>query len=148
MKTVMNTAGGSTQKAMDAAFCLLSTRNLSTVNMVADAIPVMMGLKNQDRMMGTTPLYGGNCEGSGVAHCTAELPAKTKAKPMMPPTADVIQQGPILPHNTPQRTTVSSDDNNVSLPLIASACMYLGNYIPSFSYLHDQLELHAPPQQH
>lgn len=55
MNSVMNTAIGSTQKTRLRAFCLLMTHVLTRKKMRADAQAVRMGLKNQDRMIGTTP---------------------------------------------------------------------------------------------
>lgn len=55
MNSVMNTAIGSTQKTRLRAFCRLMTHVLTRKKMRADAQAVRMGLKNQDRMIGTTP---------------------------------------------------------------------------------------------
>lgn len=55
MNSVMNTAIGSTQKTRLRAFCRLMTHVLTRKKMRADAKPVRMGLKNQDRMIGTIP---------------------------------------------------------------------------------------------
>jgi hypothetical protein len=55
MKRVISTAIGSTQNTRLRAFCLLMTNVLTKKKMKADAAPVNTGLKNQDRMIGTTP---------------------------------------------------------------------------------------------
>ena len=55
MKVVMKTAMGSTQNTSLWAFCLRMTSVLTRKKINAEAAPVSTGLKNQERIIGTTP---------------------------------------------------------------------------------------------
>lgn len=55
MKVVMKTATGSTQNTRLRAFGRRITKVLTRKKINAEVEPVRMGLKNQERMMGTMP---------------------------------------------------------------------------------------------
>jgi hypothetical protein len=84
---VMSTATGSRKKDMSKELARRRTRVRHVKKINAATAAARMGDKNQEMMMGTTPLTGGNASESSLAHSTASEPPYTNAKPMIPATA-------------------------------------------------------------